>query len=137
MGFVIILDHNHPGMCFVYFAVQGRHFSLETKGHMCGTEEEKEKKQRKRVKENHIQRQVVHSGRQQESISRPEESSVRGRMCVKRVYDRCGRTGVRPVSFSEVEEGGREHFITRTNAVSVQSMTDSGRNHKLLQMIAY
>lgn len=30
----------------------------------------------------------------------PDESSVRGGMCALPVYDRCGRTGVRPVSFS-------------------------------------
>lgn len=42
-------------------------------------------------------------------------------MCVQPVDDRCGRTGVRPVSFSEVEharerEGGREDVIPLTNA---------------------
>lgn len=41
--------------------------------------------------------------------------------------DRCGRTGVRPVSFSEVEytrgrEGGRENVMPVTNACSYRSV---------------
>lgn len=44
MGLLIIFDHNSLGMCSVDFTVRARRFSMETKGHMCGTEREKERK---------------------------------------------------------------------------------------------
>lgn len=51
-------------------------------------------------------------------------------MCVQPVDDRCGRTGVRPVSFSEVEyargrEGGREYVILLTSACSYRSVINA------------
>lgn len=60
--------------------------------------------------QNHIQRDrwciLADSGN---PFHAPDESSVRVGMCALPVCNRCGRTGARPVSFSEVEEdGGRE-----------------------------
>lgn len=56
----------------------------------------------------------------------PDESSVRVGMCALPVCDRCGRTGVRPVSFSEVEEeGGRKHIVTWNDAPAVLPATDA------------
>lgn len=48
MGFLIIFDHNRLGMCFVDFSVWARHFSVETKGRTCGTENRKRKKKKKK-----------------------------------------------------------------------------------------
>lgn len=56
----------------------------------------------------------------------PDESSVRVGMCALPVCDRCGRTGVRPVSFSEVEEeGGRKRIVTWNDAPVVLPATDA------------
>lgn len=64
-------------------------------------------------------------------------------MCVQAVDDRCGRTGVRPVSFSEVEyargrEGG-EYVILLTNACSYRSVINLKESVELelLLLIVY
>lgn len=64
-------------------------------------------------------------------------------MCVQPVDDRCGRTGVRPFSFSEVEygerEGGREYVMPLTKACSYGSAINPNERNKmeLLLLLVY
>lgn len=64
-------------------------------------------------------------------------------MCVQPVDDRCGRTGVRPVSFSEVEygerAGGREYVMPLTKACSYRSVINPNESNKmeLLLLLVY
>lgn len=64
-------------------------------------------------------------------------------MCVQPVDDRCGRTGVRPVSFSEVEYGerwgGGEYVMLLTKACSYRSLITSKESNKveLLLLLVY
>lgn len=111
---------------------------METKGHACGTKSEgdrdrvREEKGGGASEQNHIQGDrwciLADSGN---PFHAPDESSVRVGMCALPACNRCGRTGVRPVGFSEVEgggreggrEGGRKHIVTWNDAPAVPPVT--------------